>query len=130
MFRVLLAPMLPLGTFLSLAHSRLHGGQMNPLPYLIANPPANASSSVRHYRGEYFEIYGPISTSLYSEVHWRSHPVPLPADIVSRYRGKVMAITGYEVRAAPRRAAPCRTVPRPSTHPRRGAPISAPLSPP
>lgn len=70
--------------------------QMNPYPYLIANPPIGRSS-VRTYRGEYFEIKGPDTTSQYSEVWWAAQNMPLPKDIVRRFQGKVMAITGYEV---------------------------------
>ena len=47
---------------------------------------------------EYFDVYmGPI-THRYSEVFWTSLPeTPVPADIVKRFAGKGMAITGYEV---------------------------------
>ena len=35
---------------------------------------------------------------MYSQVYWtRNNPVDLPPEIVERFRGKVMAITGYEV---------------------------------
>lgn len=47
---------------------------------------------------EYFEIYvGPI-TSLYSQVWWKALPhVPIPDDVVQRFKGKGMAVVGYEV---------------------------------
>jgi len=46
---------------------------------------------------EYFELYGPSTTTQYSEVYWQPQAVPLPADIVSRFAGRVMGVTGYEV---------------------------------
>lgn len=47
---------------------------------------------------EYFDVYSPPITSLYSQVFWTGLPaVPLPADIVSRYHGKGMAVVGFEV---------------------------------
>lgn len=46
---------------------------------------------------EYFEMYGPVITSLYSQVVWTTYqPIPLPADIVERFDGKPMAIVGME----------------------------------
>ena len=69
--------------------------QLNPHPYEVANA-ADGASAVRTYRGEYFDVDGPIETSQYSLVNWRSQPVPLPREIVVRFHGKVMAITGYE----------------------------------
>ena len=70
--------------------------------YKIANPPDGRSPYVdasRHaHRGEYIEVYSQNISTHYSEVHWTMHPpVDLPAEFVARYRGKVVAITGYEV---------------------------------
>jgi hypothetical protein len=46
---------------------------------------------------EYFDVYGIVQTR-YSQVYWtRNPPVDLPADLIERFAGKVMAITGYEV---------------------------------
>jgi hypothetical protein len=43
---------------------------------------------------EYFDVYGEIQTR-YSQVYWiKNDPIPLPDDIVTRFKGKVMAITG------------------------------------
>ena len=69
---------------------------MNPHPYRIANPAPNASA-VRRHRGESFDVYGPWEETPYSWVAWHSQPVDLPAEIVSRFHGKTMAVTGYEV---------------------------------
>ena len=45
---------------------------------------------------EYFDVYSPPIKSLYSQVFWTGLPaVPLPADIVSRYHGKGMAVVGF-----------------------------------
>eukprot|EP00040_Diaphanoeca_grandis_P020564 m.109371 g.109371 ORF g.109371 m.109371 type:complete len:861 (+) comp27951_c0_seq1:141-2723(+) len=74
----------------------LSSSQMNQRPYLIANPPVGGSP-VRAFRGEYFEFYGNNQTSRYGDVDWHGDPVNLPADIVQRFDGKVMAVTGYEV---------------------------------
>merc|ERR1719203_353742 len=46
---------------------------------------------------EYFDVYSPEIATHYGEVFWTSLGVlPLPPEIVERFRGKVMAITGYE----------------------------------
>jgi len=73
------------------------GGQtnMNPVDYVIANP-ATPGAAVRNFRGEFFEFYGNVKTTRYSEVHWSSSTVQLPKEIVARFDGKVMAITGIE----------------------------------
>ena len=47
---------------------------------------------------EYFEVTSNLISTLYGEVHWRFHQdKPLPAAIVERFRGRVMAVVGYEV---------------------------------
>merc|ERR1719478_558922 len=69
---------------------------MNPVNYTIANP-ASPRDAIRAYRGEFFEVYGPPRSNRYSEVNWNGQYVSLPPDIVQRFDGKVMAITGYEV---------------------------------
>jgi hypothetical protein len=71
-------------------------GPMNPVQYLIANPGPNGAREQSH-RGDFFEIYGPETKSQYSEVFWSPQTTPLPADIVSKYHGKTIAVTGYEV---------------------------------
>jgi len=46
---------------------------------------------------EFFDVYGEVQTK-YSQVYWtRNTAVPLPDDLVKRFAGKLMAITGYEV---------------------------------
>ena len=72
------------------------GSTMNNVTYLIANP-ATPNAAARSFRGEFFEVLGPATTTHYSEVFWAPQPVALPADIVARFDGKVIAFTGYEV---------------------------------
>ena len=78
--------------------------------YAISNPPGSTSDwegtpgvyttqFEKNVEGEveHFDVYGEVQT-LYSQVYWtRNSPVDLPASLVSRFAGKVMAITGYEV---------------------------------
>ena len=53
---------------------------------------ANVAGTVEH-----FDVYGEVQT-LYSQVYWtRNLPVNLPPEIVNRFNGSVMAITGYEI---------------------------------
>lgn len=67
---------------------------MNAVEYKISNP---AAPNVRPaFHGESFEIYGPWIKTRYSEVHWSSAPIDLPQEIVERFDGRVMAITGFE----------------------------------
>eukprot|EP00092_Neocalanus_flemingeri_P016158 GFUD01017488.1.p1 GENE.GFUD01017488.1~~GFUD01017488.1.p1 ORF type:complete len:796 (-),score=158.21 GFUD01017488.1:53-2440(-) len=88
------------------------GANMNQggVPYAISNPPgstpdwqgtqgtystdfeSNVAGKVGH-----FDVYGEVQTK-YSQVYWtRNNPIDLPPEIVSQFKGKVMAITGYEV---------------------------------
>ena len=72
--------------------------------YLFQNPNTAPTAGKfetqygKRWSEEFFDVYaGPISTR-YGEVFWQGLPaVPLPADIVSRFDGKAIAITGYEV---------------------------------
>jgi hypothetical protein len=71
------------------------------IPYGISNPdPANPQGYKANFENvsmEYFDVYAIVETR-YSQVYWtRDAPVPLPADLIKRFDGKVMAITGYEV---------------------------------
>ena len=46
---------------------------------------------------EYFDVWAPEMATQYAQVFWTSQgTLPLPADIVERFKGKVIAITGYE----------------------------------
>ena len=47
---------------------------------------------------EYFDVYSPLIVQHYSQVYWKGFdPVPLPPNIVQRFKGKGMAIIGYEL---------------------------------
>lgn len=70
---------------------------MNAFHYTIANPLDPKAPGSISYRGEYFEMLGPATTSSYSEVYWQPQPVELPQHIVDRFDNRVMAVTGYEV---------------------------------
>ena len=79
-------------------------------PYAISNPPgstANWKGTPGTYstdfeknvvgKVEHFDVYGEVQT-MYSQVYWtRNAPIDLPPQIVSRFKDKVMVITGYEV---------------------------------
>jgi len=46
---------------------------------------------------EYFDVWAPEIATHYGEVFWTSQGnTPIPPHIVERFKGKVMAITGYE----------------------------------
>ena len=80
------------------------------IPYSISNPPGSTTNwvgtpgqystdfdinDVNHI--DHFDVYGEIQT-VYSQVYWtRNNPINLPPEIVKRFEGKIMAITGYEV---------------------------------
>ena len=84
------------------------GENMNGAHYLLqATPKGGAavngstawSTEFKNYPGgvEYFEVLaGPVKTT-YSEVFWTGLPaVQLPAELVQRFDGKVMAVVGFE----------------------------------
>jgi hypothetical protein len=67
---------------------------------MISNPNPDTgvySTEFADESSEYFDAYAEVQTR-YSQVYWtRSPDIPLPPDLVKRFEGKVMAITGYEV---------------------------------
>mmetsp|Transcript_39782 Transcript_39782/g.92029 ORF Transcript_39782/g.92029 Transcript_39782/m.92029 type:complete len:894 (-) Transcript_39782:67-2748(-) len=47
---------------------------------------------------EFFDVWAPEIATHYGEVFWTDQGnLPLPEDIVNRFKGKAMAITGYEM---------------------------------
>ena len=67
------------------------------LPYKVGNAGPAYSTEFSKESPLYFDSYAEVQTR-YSQVWWtRSANIPLPPDIVERFAGKVMAITGYEV---------------------------------
>jgi len=72
-------------------------GEMNG-PYTLSN-----YSGGQHFvygtghRGSFIDVYSWNISTRYSEVYWTMQPaVPLPADFVARYAGRVVALTGME----------------------------------
>ena len=46
---------------------------------------------------EYFDVWAPEMATHYGEVFWTDqHDQPLPAEVVQKFKGKVIALTGYE----------------------------------
>lgn len=75
---------------------------MNGL-YTISNPnpaaPKQFSGDFTTYieGNEYFDVYSPEISTVYGQVYWTMmDAVPLPKEIIERFDGKTMAITGYE----------------------------------
>eukprot|EP01079_Euglenida_sp_SAG-EU17-18_P011352 gene11352-2067_t len=68
------------------------------VPYQIANPDSSSGEYIHDFGNhESFDVYSKVETR-YSQVYWtRNSPVALPDEIVKRFDGKVMAITGYEI---------------------------------
>ncbi|XP_045181704.2 uncharacterized protein LOC123540595 [Mercenaria mercenaria] len=75
------------------------GGNMNG-KYLVASGgnqgvPFNDDYTSKGH--EYFDVYSPEIATHYGEVFWTDQGNnPLPKEIIDRFKGKVMAITGYE----------------------------------
>ena len=87
---------------------------MGGVPYQISNGPNMIKNDKHKWNGtpgtyktqfteniegevEHFDVYGEVRT-VYSEVYWtRNLPINLPKELIKRFEGKVMAITGYEV---------------------------------
>lgn len=75
-------------------------GQMNPIPggYRIGNALPGYESKQWSFRGSFFEVRTAEMETRYSEVFWTSLPdVPLPADIVAKFKDKNIVISGFEV---------------------------------
>lgn len=68
--------------------------------YIVRNGESIASSFNDNYASkghEYFDVYTPEIATRYGEVFWKDFgDLQLPPHIVERFRGKVIAITGYE----------------------------------
>jgi hypothetical protein len=90
LFALVAAPMLAQGAANTPMNSRPY--TISPTSAAKNNPTARAPA----FRGEFFEMYGHWQNTTYSEVDWHADPVPLPAEIVKRFDGKVMAVVGFE----------------------------------
>eukprot|EP00501_MAST-03F_sp_TOSAG23-6_P000551 GSMAST32.ASY1.ANO1.572.1 assembled CDS len=70
--------------------------------YVISNEASGGNFSSNYsdnYGGtaEYFDAYSPLISTRYGEVYWTMmDPVPLDKALVERFKGKTMAIVGYE----------------------------------
>merc|ERR1711953_1139632 len=70
--------------------------------YLISNPdpiaPSSWSSSYSKFEDvEVFDVYSPPISTTYGQVFWTMmDPVPLDSGLVARFKGKTMALVGYE----------------------------------
>ncbi len=88
------------------------GAQGAPLPnmnadeYLLSQTPGGDRTQERFPTrfAEYgrsiesFDVYSPPISQLYSQVFWKGlPPVDLPKDVVERYKGKGMAVVGFEM---------------------------------
>ena len=74
--------------------------QMNKdVTYTVANPRPGAEGKAMKFHGQgFFTVDTAKFKSQYSQVIWRSVGVaPLPTEIVKKYDGKVMSVTGWEV---------------------------------
>eukprot|EP00440_Ansanella_granifera_P035912 gb/GFBE01038957.1/.p1 GENE.gb/GFBE01038957.1/~~gb/GFBE01038957.1/.p1 ORF type:complete len:785 (+),score=142.22 gb/GFBE01038957.1/:1-2355(+) len=81
------------------AFAGAHAENMNGLYTVASGTRQNVSFNTDYAsKGhEYFDVYSDEIATHYGEVFWTSlPPVSLPEDIISRFRGKVMAVTGYE----------------------------------
>ena len=82
--------------FAPVAHAAGPSGPMNKGgDYTIANPKPGHPKAAQH-RGEFFELLGPAKTGHYGDVNWHPETMALPPEIVARFDGKVMAVTGME----------------------------------
>ena len=86
---------------LHLSVTATHGvGQMNPIPggYRIGNALPGYESKQWSFRGSFFEVRTAEMETRYSEVFWTSLPdVPLPADVVAKFKDKNIVVSGFEV---------------------------------
>jgi len=70
--------------------------------YLLSNANTDSpqkwdSSYAKFENVEYFDAYSPVINSKYSEVYWTMmDPVPLEQAVIDKFKGKTLAIVGYE----------------------------------
>ena len=72
--------------------------QLNPnVAYRVANSVQPGAQFFMGGDGQsYFDVLTPPIRTRYAEVFWTAQPpVDLPADVVARFDGKAMAITGH-----------------------------------
>ena len=68
--------------------------------YLLSNSHPNGkwdSNYAKFGEVEYMDVYSPLISTQYSEVYWTMmDPVPLDPAVVDKFKGKIMAVVGYE----------------------------------
>ena len=68
--------------------------------YLLSNSHPNGkwdSNYAKFGEVEYMDVYSPLISSQYSEVYWTMmDPVPLDTAVKEKFKGKIMAVVGYE----------------------------------
>jgi hypothetical protein len=73
---------------------------MNHIPggYKVGNAAPGSEEKQWSFRGDYFEVVTEPMHTRYSEVYWSTLPVvPLPADVVAKYKDQYIVISGFEV---------------------------------
>jgi len=68
--------------------------------YKISNPHPNGkfNSDFSKRGAEYFDVYSPEIKSTYGEVTWKMlDKVLIPDNIIKKFRGKTMAVVGWEM---------------------------------
>jgi hypothetical protein len=79
------------------ASVNLASKNLNGATYGVANmPQLGRSISPLSRSKRYVDVYTPLISSLYSQVQWSTHNVPLPTDFVQEFDGRVVNIVGYE----------------------------------
>jgi len=89
-----------LGVVVAANANNNNNNNMHPnMPYTLSNPaPGHAGERRKFSSSEFFEVDSTVMKMRYSEVVWRTLPaVALPQEIISRYAGRTMAVTGFEV---------------------------------
>jgi hypothetical protein len=97
-------------------------GNMNG-EYFLSNAPGQNATGLfpthfKDYPGgvKYFDILSPVFKTHYSQVWWAAlGAVPLPADVVKEFDGKVMSVVGFElnqVSLSTRGGAQCEELPQ------------------
>ena len=74
--------------------------------YLLSNSHPNGKWDSNYAKFgddlEYMDVYSPVISSKYSEVYWTMmDPVPLDKAVVDKFKGKIMAVVGYETDQVP-----------------------------
>eukprot|EP00931_Biecheleriopsis_adriatica_P119607 TRINITY_DN94830_c0_g1_i1.p1 TRINITY_DN94830_c0_g1~~TRINITY_DN94830_c0_g1_i1.p1 ORF type:complete len:509 (+),score=48.69 TRINITY_DN94830_c0_g1_i1:28-1554(+) len=83
-----------IGVFLALSNTQLNAlaAQMNDFQYTNA-----LDGAVLSHHGEFFDVYShPFKLNYAEALHSFQEALPLPKDVIQRFEGRTMAVTGYE----------------------------------